>query len=406
MSEDCLSLVEARRLLLAAQGLVGERPEPTTKADVLAAIRRMGALQIDTISVVNRSAYFILWSRIGAFELAWLDELLAEGTIFEAWTRAACLLPVEDFGLIRRRQLLDEQWHRAGIVNLLAAKADLAASILARIRADGPLRAADFEGAKRGSSPWWDWRDEKLVLEMLLTNGDLMVSSRRNFQRVYDLRERVIPTWDDDEAPSKNEAERTLVLKAVKALGVATAAWAQDYYGLSGAVTRSRLEELAEEGQLVRFRVEGINDIAYIDPDHERLIDQPGNASLTPRTALLSPFDPVVADRRRARQLFGFDYLIECYTPAPKRVFGYFSLPILWRERLVGRLDAKAHRKEGIFEVKGLHLEAGVEPDEALASDLASTLRECATWHKTPSVKVNRSDPTVLAAELNRLLGA
>ena len=396
-----LSQTQARRLLLSAQGMVGEPQAAAQKPDVLYAIRRMGVLQIDTISVVNRSPYFVLWSRLGAYEPAWLDELLAEGALFEHWAHAACFLPIEDYALYRRH-VRDQ--HDRWTVKVLADQQALAAAILNRIREEGPLASSDFESAERRAGGWWNWRDEKMVLEALFDSGQLMIARRRNFQRLYDLPERVLPGFAKIPLPSKEEADRELTLRAVKALGVATGPWIRDYFRLGAAATMAQLRALTKEEALLPARIEGVEQPAYILPDTLDLLGTDANDSATPRTALLSPFDPIVWDRRRGRELFGFDYMIECYTPAAKRIYGYFTLPILWGERLVGRLDAKAHRKEGNFEVRTVVLEPGVKVTDELMADLSAILRDCASWHRTPIIAVNRSDPPVLAAELNRLL--
>jgi uncharacterized protein YcaQ len=398
-----LSRVEARRLLLAAQGLSAPPSQPACKSDVLQAIRRIGALQIDTISVVNRSPYFVLWSRLGSYDPAWLDELLAEGALFEYWAHAACFLSIEDYPFYRGRMLERLVQYAPGwdTVRILEKHSALREAILDRIRAEGPLGSSDFESAERRAlAGWWNWRDEKFVLEALFDTGELMIARRRNFQRVYDLRERIMPGWDDANLLPKEEVERTLTLRAVRALGVATAAWARDYFRISAAATSAALKTLAREGLLKPARIEGIQGVAYIHPDD---IESAGQAA-SDVTRLLSPFDPIVWDRRRALELFGFDYRIECYTPAPQRRYGYFSLPVLRHESLIGRADAKAHRKEGIFEVRNLHLEPGIEASDELLADVAATLQACAVWHRTAAVTVARSDPPSIAAELNRLL--
>ena len=391
-----LSRAEARRLMLTAQGL-GARPEAAAaKIDVLACIGRLGALQIDTISVVNRSPYFVLWSRLGPFDLSWLEQLLAEHRIFEGWAHAACFLPMDDYPLFRSAGL--ERW-RLSSRRWLASRPELADQVLERIRLEGALRSADFEAAEKRPGGWWNWKDEKRALEALFDAGKLMIAGRRNFQRLYDLSERVLPEWDEEQAPDRASAERALALKAVIALGVATAAWVREYFRSLGRGIGTHLESLADEGLLDRVKIEKIKQPAYI------ATTEPAAGSLLPNgeaVMLLSPFDPIVADRARALELFDFDYRIECYTPAAKRRYGYFTLPILWRERLVGRLDPKAHRREGIFEVKSLHLEPDFEIDDGFLDGLAETLRDCAGWHGTPQVLVRESAVAGLATEINR----
>ena len=398
-----LRLTEARALLLAAQGLLRRPAKKATKRDVLRAVRRMGALQIDTINVVARSPYLVLWSRLGDYEPRWLEELLAEGEIFEYWSHEACFLPAEDYPLYRHRMLDAESqgWHYSKAW-VEAHRLEVEA-LLAHVRARGAVRAADFERTDGKAGGWWEWKTEKRALEMLFTAGELMIVRRQNFQRVYDLRERVRPAWDDGQLPSNEEVGRELALKAVRALGVAKAAWVGDYFRTNKRETKAIVEALAAEGSLLRAQVEGWGEPAYVHPDNRKLLREAAAGSLEPElTTLLSPFDPLVWDRARARALFGFDYRLECYTPAPRRLYGYFTLPVLRRGALVGRVDAKAHRREGVFELKSVHVEPGVVVDEGLADDLASAARECAAWHKTPEVRVVAAEPKKFAALLRK----
>lgn len=345
----------------------------------------MGVLQIDTIHVVARSPYLVLYSRLGAYPPRWLDELLAEGHLFEYWAHAACFIPIESYPFFRRI-MLDGLRGWLNPDSWLAAHPDLAERIIARIRAEGPLRSADFESAKSPGG-WWNWKEEKLALEHLLTRGDLMVRARQNFQRVYDLRERVLPAWDDAAAPTSRETRRALLVETARCLGITRASWAADYFRLVKTSIATELADLARSGELNAHTVEGWSDPVYSHPAFAELLERIRAGELAPScTVLLSPFDPVVWDRRRTRELFNFDYTIECYLPASKRRYGYFSLPILHRGALVGRLDAKANRQEGIFEVRNLSFETGVEIAESLASALAEALRACAAWHDTPQV--------------------
>jgi uncharacterized protein YcaQ len=399
-----LSARAARHLMLAATGLDRRPRRRARKADVLATIRRMGVLQIDTIHVVARSPYLVLFSRLGAYEPRWLGELLAEGKLFEYWAHEASFVPVEDYPLFRGR-MLDRAWTKWRYSHLVMEKyaADVQ-RVLQLIRDDGPVRSADFESPSPGGG-WWGWKPEKRILESLLTAGELMVARREGFQRIYDLRERVLPGWNAAPMPSPDETARTLALKAVCALGVARAAWVPDYYRRPAAELRAVLPRLADEGALLRVSVEGWKDAGYVHPDNADLAHRAAADGLKPTlTTLLSPFDPVVWDRARASELFSFDYRIECYTPAPKRRYGYFVLPILRRGALVGRLDAKAHRKEGMFEVKALYLEPGVRPTDTLARDVAAALVESAAWHGTPRVVIRKSDPATFGSAVTASL--
>ncbi len=405
--------------MLAAQGLLEPPAAPATKDSVLEAVRRMGALQIDTIHVVARSPYLVLWSRLGAYQPEWLDALLAERALFEYWSHAMCFLPIEDYPCYRRHMLENLRgWGRAGI--WIQEHAELVERVLSHIRANGGARSADFENENHPPGGWWNWKEEKVALEVLLTAGEVMIARRQKFQRVYDLHQRVLPGWDDAQAPPIEEAHRYLALKAVRALGVALASWVPDYFRLPKKGNAARLEALAKDGRLRPVELKGFVEPAYVHPDQLALLEEAAagvevlSSGLRPNAAgrlepcqtnLLSPFDPLVWDRQRARDLFGFDYSIECYLPAPKRRYGYFSLPILHRGALVGRLDPKAHRKEGLFEVKSIHLEPGAPVDEDLVSGLASALRRLADWHGTPQVVVRQSQPAELALRLEKALG-
>ena len=393
---------DARALLLAAQGLNPRLERPAGKADVLEAVRRMAVLQIDSISVVARSPYLVLWSRLGPYEPRWLDELLAEGKLFEYWSHAACFLPIEDYSLYRRLMLEGREKTRSWF----EAHPQEVERVLAQVREWGAVRSAEFERADGRGGGWWDWKPEKRALEHLFAAGELMISRRDpNFHRVYDLRERVLeralPGWEDALAPTHEEVRRVFALKAVRALGVVVARWVPDYFRTPKKGVAGLLDELVGEGKLLRARIAGWDEPAYVHLDNAGLAERVLSGGLLPSsTTLLSPFDPVVWDRARASELFGFEYRIEVYTPAARRRYGYYSLPILHRGALVGRLDAKAHRKRGVFEVKTLHLEPGVLVTEDLVAGLAGALHECAGWHRTPEILVRRSDPPELTRRL------
>jgi hypothetical protein len=399
MNDLMLSLGAARALHLAAQGMLQPRRRKASKADVLDAVRRMGMLQIDTISVVARSPYFVLWSRLGDYEPEWLDQHLAEGGLFEYWAHEACFVPIEDYGLYRHRMVDPESMGWKYSASWMREHAAEVARVLEHIRANGPTRSSDFERNDGKAGGWWEWKPEKRSLEVLFTSGALMIARRHNFQRIYDLAERVLPGWDDSQMPPLPEVRRQFVLRAVKALGVARAAWIADYH-------RTRRphpdpEDLAGRGELLRVRVEGWSEPAYVHPDHLDLAQRAAGGELAPTlTTLLSPFDPIVWDRRRALELFDFDYRLECYTPAEKRRYGYFTLPILRRGQLAGRIDAKAHRRSGVFELKTVILEPGVRAGEGFVRDVAAAILRCARWHRCRTVQVGDTTPLELGLRL------
>jgi uncharacterized protein len=397
-----LSQDAVRGLQIAAQGLQQRAPFQVTKADVRQIIRQMHVLQIDTIHIVARSPYLVLWSRLGDYAQRWLDELLAEGALFEYWSHAACFLPMEDYPLYRRLMLNRLTWQERRWRPWMQAHTELVNKLLTHIRENGPVRSADFERTDGAPSGWWNWKDEKTALEGLWMRGDLMVAKRHHFQRLYDLRERILPDWDDARAPSLETVHETFVLNTVRALGVTKAAWIADYFRLYKKVAQSAIDKLAKRGQLQTVQVEGWDVLGYFHPDDWDAIAAAAKGQIpVSRTTLLSPFDPVVWDRARAQELFKFTYQIECYTPAPKRKYGYFTLPILHNNALIGRLDPKAHRKEGIFEVKALHLEPGVSVDDALITALKKALKACAAWHNTLQVIVRTATEPGLAEYLS-----
>ena len=408
MPDIHLSLNQARTLQLAVMGLLTPPVKSATKHDVLAAIRSMHALQIDTISVVARSPYLVLFSRLGDYDPRWLDELLIEGELFEYWAHAACFLPMDDYPLYRVRQLAFERYGFHRTATRLDDYAVAHLHLLDHARATGEVRATDFEheGGRKGNG-WWDWKPDKVRLETLFIAGELMVSRREKFHRIYDLRERVLPTrfLDDAALPTRDLAHREFTALAVKAMGITQWRWIDDYFWRAQKKPRLAIGSLLDSGQLLRVRVEGWKEPAFVHRDHCRLLKAASVDTLVARhSTLLSPFDPLVWDRERALTLFNFDYRIECYTPEAKRKYGYFTLPILVRGVLVGRLDAKAHRADGLFEVRALHLEPGVTADDTLASDIVDAVVRCAKWHQTPTIRIGKAAPSSFLPTLRRAL--
>jgi len=409
-SEAHLTLAQARALQLAAMGLLTPPTRRAKKSDVLATIRSMNVLQIDTIHIVARSPYLVLWSRLGEYSPRWLDELLTEGALFEYWSHAACFLPIEDYSQYRR-QMLHLEAAGSGRSALRLANDPLGhLELVEHVREYGPVRAADFDHADgRKGNGWWDWKPDKLRLETLFTAGEIMVKRRENFHRVYDVRERVLPlhALDDDEVPSREAVDVAWTLAAVKAMGLAPARWIGDYFRHAGKAARPHPDALVETGALLRIQVADWPWPAYVHPDHAALLKAAQRNKLHPAACtLLSPFDPLVWDRERVLRMFNFDYRIECYTPEAKRKFGYFTLPILVRGELVGRVDAKAHRTHEIFEVRALHLEVGVALTASLTIDIAEALHRCAEWHQTPTIQVLRTAPAKFLPLLRKALAA
>jgi len=386
--------------MLAAQGLLSPHKMPVTKEDVLPTIRRMAYLQIDTLHAVQRSHHLVLWSRLGNnYDPVWLEELHAEGQLFEYYAHALCYLPIEDYRIFRGLMLYDD---RTG--NNWAKWGESHPKVLARVRKaikeQGAMCSSDFE-SETISTGWGNVKEEKLALSCLFSSGELMIPYRKKFQRYFDLRKRVLPPWDDENALDRESARKALLLKTTSALGVVREDWMAAYYYFPKTGLPEDLTELVESGKLERESVEGWEPPVYIHPEQMHLVEDAVNDELLPSyTTLLSPFDPLVSDRDRALALFDFDYRMEAFTPAKDRKYGYFCLPILHKGRLVGRLDPKAHRKEKRMEIKNIYLEADVEINHDLAGALKKTLSDFTTWHGMKKLEITAADPPALREAL------
>jgi uncharacterized protein YcaQ len=280
--------------------------------------------------------------------------------------------------------------------------------LLVHIRDKGPVKTSDFERTEGGGSAWWGWKDEKRWLEALFASGELMVARREKFQRVYDLAERVAPQLAaTDNTHTISPVRQSFLEKSVAALGITQARWIHDYHRSKPRLKDVDLAALVEQGVLLRLAVTGWNQPAYVHASQAALLKKAlANKLEATHSALLSPFDPIVWDRERALAMFDFDYRLECYTPEDKRIHGYFVLPILCRGELIGRLDAKAHRAQGVFEVKALHAQAGAAWTDAQTLDVAQAIQRCANWHATPEVTIGATRPAKLAVALKRALRA
>lgn len=392
---DSLSLQTARNLHLAAQGLLRPTGRRARFADIHATIRQMSLLQIDTINVVARSPYLVLFSRLGDYPINWLEETLASGELFEYWAHEACFIPREDYPLLRHRMLdpsrlgwkYNAQWveqHQQEIADLLA-----------HIDANGPVRAADFATEKNTKPGWWAWKPHKRHLENLFSAGELMVVERRNFHRVYDLQQRVMPDWDDAQhALSEEDAVVSMLNHSARSLGIFRAAWLADYYRLKRVALKPWLETAQERGEIIPVQVEQLGEMWL----HHALLPQLETSPSATHTALLSPFDPVVWDRRRALELFNFDYRIECYTPAEKRKFGYFVLPVLHRGVLKGRLDAKMDRQAQQLVIRAFWLEEGTRVTASFVNDVQRAITRFAQWQGASEVVIEQAPSALRAA--------
>ena len=376
---ESLSAAEARRIALAAQGLAGPRPAgPCDAAAMLRQIARLGLVQIDSVSAVVRSHYLPLFSRLGPYPRPELDRLAYEGRrrrLFEYWGHEASLLPVATQPLFRWRMARARAGKGIyrGIADFAREQSGFVDRILGEIRDRGPLSAGELAEGGRGEGGWWGWSQGKLALEYLFWSGLVTTGTRRGFERVYDLPERALPRAVlAAPTPEPAAAQRELLGLAARALGVATAADLRDYFRLDVADVPARLAELAEAGDLIPVAVEGWRQQAWL------------HASARPprrveACTLLSPFDSLVWERARTERLFGFRYRLEIYTPAHKRIHGYYVLPFLLGDRLAARVDLRSDRKASCLRVLGSHLEEGVDAAEVTAR-LESELRQLADW--------------------------
>ncbi|HEX8525724.1 winged helix-turn-helix domain-containing protein [Allosphingosinicella sp.] len=397
---ETLSLKEARRIALAAQGFGSARPAgPIGTARLMRTTAGLGLHQIDSVNVLARAHYLPLFSRLGDYDRTLLERAAwgRPRRLFEYWAHEASLLPLELHPLLRWRMERADRgegmWQRMRA--FAGERRSEAMAVLERITAEGPLAASDFRQEK-GRSGWWEWTDAKVALEWLFWAGHVTTDTRRNsFERVYDLTERVIPK--DILAlptPAKDEAQRELLDRAARALGVATAADLRDYFRLKPEAN-PRIAELGEEGRLIPVKVEGWRQPAFLHSEarRPRRVDP---------AALLVPFDPLIWERSRAERLFGIRYRIEIYTPPEKRVHGYYVLPFLCGEGIVARVDLKADRQTGALRVQGAFAEPGA-PAEA-PERLAGELNLMARWLGLDGVAVGeRGD---LSAALRALLSA
>ena len=390
---DSISNREARRIALTAQGFAEPRPRKAGREDVLAVIRRLRLLQIDSVNVFARAHYMPIFSRLGPYRQDIVDELAyKERYLFEQWAHAACYVPLEDYGLLRHRMATGYRW---GGVSMTQERLDYFASILEQVRERGPVVTGEMEDAGKRQG-WWGWSHAKIALEYQFAHGRLAVRERRNFARTYDLAERVFPPEVlGAPDPPKAEAQRQMLRYSLRALGVATARDLADYYRLSATEARPRIAELVDSGEALPVNVQHWKDTAYLQPGAEA-------AGPVAAAALLSPFDPLIWRRERSEALFDFHYRIEIYTPEPKRIYGYYVLPFLLNETIAARVDLKANRQRGVLEVKAAHLEPG-QPRAKVARGLAKELKLAAQWLNLKEIAVDPKGD--LGADVARALG-
>ncbi len=368
-----LSLAQARRIALAAQGFA--EPRPTGRVDrrhLRRVMSRVGVIQIDSVNVLVRSQELPLFARLGPHPRSLIPDATAAGELFEYWVHEACHVPTSQHPLWRWKMQRTHRWR--DVVRIDQRRPGFVDEVLRRVETDGALTAGDLQQRVGPKGTWWDWDDGKVALEYLFWTGRLAATRRRSdFARVYDLAERVLPAEVLSlPTPSEHDARTQLLLSAARHHGVATLDDLVDYHRLQLTPSRPLVQELVEDGLLLSARVEGWSNPAYLHPE-----------AAVPRRvrarALLSPFDPVVWYRPRALRLFGFHYRIEIYTPRPERRYGYYVLPFLLGEDLVARVDLKADRAAGCLVVPGAFAEPRVDL-RGVADALAAELHLMAGW--------------------------
>ncbi|MFB7175284.1 winged helix-turn-helix domain-containing protein [Streptomyces sp. NPDC056254] len=380
-----LSADEARRIALRAQGFLGA---PDRRGGVRGVLRHLGAVQLDTISVLARSHELIPYARLGAVGRDTVEKAYwTERHAFEYWSHAACILPIEEWPhfAFRRRanRTRGHRWH------ILQDKQHSTRAVLDRLRADGPLTSTELGGAKNGGE-WFEWSETKIAVEWLLDTGEVVCSERRSWKRVYDLPERAVPDPLLHDDLDDRECLRRLVALAGRSLGVGTRADIADYHRLKG----EQFDAVVADSGLVPVEVEGWAKPAWADP--AALATAPRGRH---RTTLLSPFDSLVWDRPRTERIFGFTHRLEAYVPKPKRIHGYFAMPLLAGGRLQGRVDPA--REGGTLVARQLSLTS-----PAAAPAMARALREAAEWVGCDAVRVERAQSPAEAAAVTAELAA
>ncbi len=386
-----LSLAEARRLALSSLGFGAKKPTRAGTSHVRATAARLSAIQIDSVNVLARAHYLPTFSRYGAYRTSMLDDLAhRKRELFEYWGHAACFLPIELYPFMRWRMNGQvEAW--AGID---AKRSAFVENVYREVAERGPMSAGELSNGGKGTGAWWGWSEGKHAIELLFSQGRVAVAGRRNFQRLYDLTERVIPKTVLEAKPvADRDAKKELLVRAARAMGVGTAKDIAQYFQVDAwwdrssvngrrapAKTHLLFDELAEDGRLERVRVEGWKQLAFVVPGAKipRSIDA---------RAIVSPFDPVLWERQWTNAVFDFAYQIEIYVPAPKRLHGYYVLPFLMGDRFAARIDLKAERKTSTLIVHAAHVEEGLNAN-AVAEALAEELRSMAAWLSLESLRV------------------
>jgi uncharacterized protein YcaQ len=411
-----ISSKQARRIVLNAQLLDSGAKLSKGKEGIAQTIEKLGYIQIDTIAVIERAHHHTLWCRRTDYDLEMLHELQTKDRrVFEYWGHAMSYLPMSDYRYflpkMRNFNNPKSKWAKIGLEKC----GHLMKPVHERIRKEGPLSSKDFKpppGRKRGN--WWDWKPAKIALEMLFWKGDLMITERRNFQKVYDLTERVLPEDVDTSLPNNDELGNFLVKRALSANGILqdkeiynflqpSASRDSDIQVANSDIILNSLKDFLEAGEVVPVKIEGENNAIYYTLS--KILKQSAKSRKSrPRVFILSPFDNLLIKRQRIEKLFSFNYSLECYVPAPKRKFGYFTLPILWGDNFIGRLDPKADRKKKTFIVQKLAFETITKDFDVFLPAFVKKLADLAHFNRCDKIKLMKVTPSKIKANLEHLL--
>jgi uncharacterized protein YcaQ len=394
-----ISLQQAKDLILHKQ-LLDNSALLTGKEGTYKVIDSLGYVQIDTIHIIERSHHVVLNTRVDGYRQEHLHQLQKhDKKIFEYWAHAASYLPMKDY----RYYLSHMQGKRSKVISSwIKGKKHIIDQVRERVVKEGSLSGSDFEGHNKRKGVWWDWKPEKMALEVLFLRGELMVSERRNFRRFYDLTERVLPQGLDVSIPEERDEKYFFIRRALNSMGPASEGDIDKYMHITGRMNKW-LKEMEEKGEIKEVSIEGLskkyfilkNDLAGLEEFSE---------SCEPKVHLLSPFDNLVILRNRVKEIFDFDYTLECYLPAAKRKYGYFSLPILWKTDLVGRLDTKADRKNKTLIIDSLHIEKNPGKSDEFFPAFGKALKDFASFNKCDSVKLNNIFPAKMKTPMQRCL--
>ncbi len=393
---------------LYSQGLGvpgGSRP---TRDMLYKTINQIGCIQIDTLHMVRRSQYLVRWSRLGNYSTEDFDAMASSNNrrLFKGWQHAASFIPISEYRYQIPRQSRMRDHSSKWFNHLLdeSIQEELVPKVLERIRQKGGLRVSDFENDGHRAGTWWNWRPAKVALEILSANGDLMISDRIKFQRVYDLTERFLPQWVDRTEPTSEKRDRYWVELGARSLGICQPRQAGDYTWRGISHSQPIVSELIKDGILIPISgkiANGKSEERIIHRDNLTLLEQAADGAIQARrTSFLSSFDNIWWASRRDEQLWGFHQSMETYLPASKRLYGYFCLPILHKDRLIGRFDPKLKRKTGLLRIKALFLEPGIKPTEERVRDIAATMRDFMGFHAASELLIEHSEPEEFAGKL------